>query len=381
MKFDKLIPISIAHDGSAGLCEVADTLCKSLEEMGYRVAAEASERNVKIEISVCRPFTSCLMTADGDTVAICCGGAFSASVAAERLAELLKESDELADGVLYEMHPDAPNARTQGTDTRIMTSNILAHRWTNTTAYGRIRPVEQRVEIYAATLASSAPDAVGVQETDAKWISVLPTYLERLADEYGVEYEWLFYDYDNRQTLTTVLYRRDRLELTDSGIDSFSVWKKPEYYNRGYHLRLVEWALLRDRTGTDSSFIIVNTHWGADFPSEIAEEIALVNELRAKYGVPVFCTGDFNRRETTEEHAYFIKSIGGASTREQAALAGTLANVTGGIGKMGEPRDAGTFYIDHIFGVGEYSVLKYETLQGHNNYLSDHSPHIADIKF
>ena len=293
----------------------------------------------------------------------------------------MAQGDELADGVLYEMHPDAPNARTQGTDVRIMTSNILAHRWTNTTAYGRIRPVEQRVEIYAATLASSAPDAVGVQETDEKWIIALPLYLKRLADEYGIEYEWLFYDYDNRQTLTTVLYRKDKLDLVAGDIDSFSVWKKPEYYNRGYHIRLVEWALLRDRTGTDSSFIIVNTHWGTDFPSEIAEEIALVNELRAKYGVPIFCTGDFNRRETTEEHAYFIKSICGASTREQAALAGTLANVTGGIGKMGDPRDAGTFYIDHIFGVGEYSVLKYETLLGHNNYLSDHSPHIADIKF
>ena len=381
MILDRKKTVAVVHDGSIGLDEVAAGLCKSLEEMGYTVVTEALSFDVKIEFSVCRPFTVCQMTVDGNGVAISCGGAYSAAVSADRLVELLRERDTLEDGTLFEMKADENDPHSAGTDVRIMTSNIFAHRWSVTGSLGWVRPVEQRAEIYAATLAATAPDAVGVQESDEKWISALPVYMDRLKNEYGIEYKWLFYDYENRQTLTTVLYRSDRFSEEASGIDSFSIWKTPEYYNRGYHLRLVCWALLCDKSDSRRRFIIVNTHWGTDFQSEIAEEIALINDLRRTYGVPVFCTGDFNRRETSEEHAYFLEQTGGASTREQAAQAGTLVNTTGGTGKMRQARDAGTFYIDHIFGIGEYSVLKYETVLGRNNDLSDHSPHIADIKF
>lgn len=274
------------------------------------------------------------------------------------------------------------NVFAEGTDVRIMSTNILAKRWSHSKGLGDVPPIEQRAEVFASVLASCAPDVVGVQESDQPWIDIFPQHLERLKNDYGIEYKWMFTDYLDRQTLTTILYRSDKYELVDSGIDNFSIWKTYEYDRRGYNLRLVCWVMLTDKNNKENTFILTNTHWGdEDKAGNVAEEAELVNLLRAKYGVPVFCTGDFNARETTDEYARFMMLTGAKSTREVAAECGTLANKTGGIGKLGMSREEGSFYIDHIFGVGNYNVLKYETILGNACFLSDHSPHIADIKF
>ena len=69
------------------------------------------------------------------------------------------------------------------------------------------------------------------------------------------------------------------------------------------------------------------------------------------------------------------------SLRLQAEVNGTLINKISGCGTVGGNRGEGN-YIDHIIGCGDYTVLRYETATGSMiNWMSDHSPQFADVKF
>ena len=320
---------------------------------------------------------------------ILCGGPYSARecVDAMRFSVFGSSDNSLENGICCEADMNLPNSFSQGTDLRIMTSNVLAARWGED--YGGSEaeewgiastpPVAQRAEIYAAVLASCQPDVVGVQESDQKWIDTLPMYLEILKTDYQLEYTWLFYDFQKKETFTTVLYRSDKYELLESDIFNHSYWNKPLY-----NLRLHEWVRLREKEDPSHEFILVNTHWAWEneewTKGSVDAQIEVVNDLKQRYDVPIFCTGDFNCNPTMEEYARFRAETNVQSTREQAIENGVLANNVAGCNGVGVPRNAGGNYIDHIFGYGSYEVLKYETVLGKAIWISDHSPHIADIK-
>ncbi len=321
----------------------------------------------------------------GYQMQIVCGGPFSARecINEMRFSIFGGETMEYVDGSLLEVNL-APAAAevTDGSDLRLMTANILAGRWGEDTN-DAIPPVEQRVEIFAAVLANYTPDAVGLQETDHKWVEMLPVYLDILKNEYGIEYTWLFSVWeDGKPNLTSILYRSDKLELTDSDCKDNSYWNAASYT---YHLRVLAWAKLRVKADPSQEFILLNTHWAWESPEWIAgsvqEETELVNQLKAEHGVPIFCTGDFNSRQDSEDVLGFLADTGMEETMMQAAEAGTRVNYCGGCGNVGNPRDSET-YIDHIFGYGEYDVLRYETILGNRIiWLSDHAPQFADIQF
>lgn len=328
------------------------------------------------------PFLSYEAAVSGNKIVVSSGGPFSTMECLEKLMPLFEREAELADGVVLSKEQPKVNEFSEETDVRIMSTNILAKRWDYSTWLGNVPPLGQRAEVLASVLATCVPDVIGMQESDQPWIELLPHYLERLKNEYGIDYKWLFTDYRERQTLTTILYRADKYELIEKGINNFSINDTPEHRDSTYNLRLVCWVMLVEKTNKNNNFILVNTHWGPeDFAGNLAEEAALVNSLNNRYGIPIFCTGDFNVKETSDEYFQFKELTGVQSMREVAMECGALTSMVSGLGKLGVQRQEGLYWIDHIFGLGNYSVLKYETVLGSSCFLSDHSPHIADIKF
>ena len=318
----------------------------------------------------------------GNKVQIMGGGPFSAyqCVGQMRMRFFGANDPTYTNGTYLETDNSFSIGITEGTDVRLMTYNVLADRW----AYPEERevlPVSHRAEIIAGVLLACKPDAVGLQETDQAWIDALPAWLELLKTQYGIEYEWKFYNYLNKQTLTTILYRSDKYDLIDSGIENFSYWDNSAYV---YNLRLIEWVNLREKADGTRSFILANTHWGFDEETEIClnESISRINALKEQYpGVRVFFCGDFNSNQTSEPFFTYQTETGSRDACTVAIEAGTRVNDTGGNRDPGKPRYEGGSYIDHIFGTGTWSVLRYETVLGISIYGSDHSPHYADIKF
>ena len=273
--------------------------------------------------------------------------------------------------------------RSAGTDLRIMTSNILAARWgeDNKNNPNHVPPVEQRAEIYAEVLAQYQPDVIGVQETDKKWGCVLPSRLDFLKSEYGIEYTWLFSTWnDGKPNMTTILYRSDKLELVDSACEEFSYWKASDH---PYHLRVMAWGRFRNKAEPSLEFILINTHWATlteESKMSATEATEKVNALKAQ-GVPIFCTGDFNNRQDSENIHYFLVNTGMVETMQVAKENHTLANYIGGYHTVGKLKTSEA-YVDHIMGYGNFSVLHYETvLKDRTMWLSDHSPQFTDIKF
>lgn len=127
----------------------------------------------------------------------------------------------------------------------------------------------------------------------------------------------------------------------------------------------------------------MNAHWAWQekwVEKSVSEEIALVNSLHSQYDIPIFCTGDFNSNQYSAEYDRFLSETGVADLCSQADEAGALVNLCGGFGTLGSPR-TDRRYIDHIFGIGSYTALRYETILGNEIlWISDHAPHIADIK-
>lgn len=323
---------------------------------------------------------------------ILCGGPYSARecVSEMRFSLFGQEALDLKDGTYMEKQLAAePVAATAGSDIRVMTSNVLAARWGEDYASeyaSSIPPVEQRAEIYASILATYQPDAVGVQETDQKWLDYFPNYLTILKAQYGLDYTWLFQTMDGKPNLTTILYRSDRLELVESECKDYSFWNANRF---SYHLRVLGWARLRVKADPTQEFVLLNTHWSHgennETPEQVDacmnEQIALVNKLWNDYGLPILCTGDFNNRQDSERILNLRQETGLRDSMLDAKENGTLVNYIGGCGNVGATRTSDT-YIDHILGIGDYEVLKYETVLGNRAiWLSDHAPQYTDIHF
>lgn len=328
----------------------------------------------------------------GTALQILCGGPYSARecVSSMQFSMLGQEKLTFGDGsyIKTSLTQDTVPA-SSGSDVRIMTSNILAARWgedSDSVNAKAIPPAEQRAEIYASVLSVYQPDAVGVQETDQKWLDCLPEYLDILREQYGLDYVWLFSTMDGKQNLTSMLYRADRLTAERSECSDYSFWNAAGY---SYHLRVLAWTRFHLNSDPSKSFILLNTHWAHgvnnETPEQVAacvqEEIELVNRLKAEEQVPVFCTGDFNNRQDSENILSFREATGLRDSMLDAKENGTLVNYCGGCGNVGSTRTSDT-YIDHIFGYGDYEVLKYETVLGNRViWLSDHAPQYTDIRF
>lgn len=384
-----------------GYEDIAKLLQSSMAELGYQVNVVADtvadsgkpeilvgKTNRTVSASAYGSGNPALLTyslqASGNKLQIVSGGPFSARecVAAMMFRFFGADNTTYQNGILLSGSVAlADNAIPEGTDVRIMTSNILAARWGEDYDSAYCYPVSQRAEIYAAVLIACKPDAVGVQETDQKWIDQFPYYLNLLKTDYNLDYSWKFTDFDGKQTLTTIMYRCDKYDLVDSGIENFTYFSSPIY-----NLRLTCWVQLQPKAGFGTQgFILMNTHWGFENEQNVFacsdEHAERLNALKTK-GVPIFSTGDYNSNPETEQYQSFISKTGVRSAREVAIAAGTCPTPTvGGCREPGYQRYLESSFIDHVLGTGAWNALKYETVLGTAIYMSDHSPQIADIQF
>ena len=367
------VRLNIYVDGYRDESDAEILVGKTNRSVSQALYAEKKVRMMTYEIAV-----------RGTKVQLLCGGPFSAIECADYMRFAIPTLKEDGSYGKNNLAPDTA-ALEQGADLRIMTANILAARWgekgTGENA-SSIPAVAQRAEIFAALLACYQPDVIGVQEGCVVWAKELPKYLAILKSDYGVEYTWLYSTVDGLENMTSIIYRSDKYELLEGDTQSNSYWNASK---SKYYLRLNAWALLRERAASRREFIIVNTHWAHESQAwldlSVSEEVTLVNSLRTRYQVPIFCTGDFNNKTDSAEYELFRRSAGVEDLWRQAKSVGALVNECGGCGNVGSYRKGGS-YIDHIFGSGNYTTLRYETVTGNRlHWCSDHSPHISDVKF
>lgn len=402
-----------------GYMEVANALRSTMEEKGYKVSVESDRINAGAtgEKAILigntnrslsqriysenppEPLTYKLVI-DGDYLQIVSGGPFSAkNCIGDMSFNFFNATDRAFKNGVY-MDTDmrsAKNAFAENTDVRMMTVNLLAERFA--AGYEEAcPPIEQRAEIFAAMLIGSTPDVIGLQECDKAWVKPINYYLTYIKDNYNIEYEWIFEDWispiqtqagmTDGETLNSIMYRSDKYEAKASGAENVDWWTRTDY-----NIRNFEWVYLTEKSNSAHEFIFTNTHWAqidASTTQELVDgsvnlSINGVNSLKSRYpGVPIFSAGDYNSAENrgSDYELDFLVDTESFDAMLKAVENGVRVNECDGCAAISSPRITSRWYIDHIACTGSNTldVLKYETLVGYNIYLSDHLPHIADMK-
>lgn len=257
--------------------------------------------------------------------------------------------------------------RHEDANLRILSFNILSQEWND------CLPTETRDTEIMATILTLSPDVAGIQEVSTKWYSVL---------EQGIGSTYAFVGKEvpgGSDNYTALIYNRERVELIESGMVKYSVGNLPR-------ARVFNWGLFESKA-TGRRFIAANTHYDANSTYVHTKERILqatemaqaVNELRAKYNVPVFCCGDYNSYESGEAFRTFLELSGFKDPKYSAK---TIINPTKTWHKVGSlvspDPDEG---IDHITCSPDADVVLYNTLI--DRYwvnTSDHCPIYIDVK-
>lgn len=251
----------------------------------------------------------------------------------------------------------------EGSDIRVMSCNILAE-YENYN--GRI-PVVFRKEVFFAALDYYQPTIIGIQEFSPAWYECLSEY--RDADKYEI-FEVMS---PNGKDLyfTTILYRKDLLEVVDKGTHKYSVGNNM----RG---RCVSWGLFRVKA-TGKVFGFTSTHLdGFDSPDtdiQIAEWAEIVHKL-AEAG-PVMSTGDFNTTETMNDFGDLQTSSGMRDLRYDCEV---RLNEEGSYHDLGNPMSGYGLALDHIFATYDAIGKRFEMLIFNEQiWGSDHSWVLCDV--
>ena len=248
-------------------------------------------------------------------------------------------------------------------DLRIMSWNLLGEMWMDKI------PVEVRDENAALAILYYAPDVIGLQEMTPAWGNALDNLLR---SDYAFVTRENQYGDDNYSPL---YYNKKTVKVVTSGVVNYSKGSSKL-------LRLVTWALF-ERLSDGERFIVTSTHWDVGTNEENiavqAEEMAkLITRLRAAYCVPVFCTGDYNRIETTAQYESFVKLSGFLDARYTAK---TVNREGSTYHEMLGATPVGSGAVDHIFVSADASVLFYNLLVEQTVLeASDHCPIYIDVK-
>lgn len=252
-------------------------------------------------------------------------------------------------------------ARTDGSDLRIMSYNILAELWDQKI------PVEARDAKVAATILSYAPDVIGIQEVTAKWYT-------KLVGAINSDYRFVYATNTMGQTnYSSIAYNYHKIKLVDKGMEYFEGGNSP-------HLRVACWGLF-ERISDGKRFIVVNTHWDLTPEqrlSDARQQAAVIKAVLEKYNVPVFSTGDFNSNENSAEFNEYLNLTDFA---DSIAVAKKVSAGTKGFHAVGAAPDGSqSQIIDHITVSKNVNVLYYRTVKDTIALeSSDHCPVYIDV--
>ena len=312
-------------------------------------------------------------------IVIKAGGAHSSAKLVEQLYDVLTDgmddvkirSTYAIDGDYY----DDPYNTTlhQDADIRVMSANVMAHlKGYEGDADGF--DFNRRAEIFMAALDFYQPTVVGLQEFCADWYSVIKNYND--IDKWDI-LKFSNPKLSGTDVTTTIMYRKDKLTLIDSGMKWF------EQYNNN-RICCYTWAVLEVKE-TGERFCFISNHWTQAKPgdeyttnmalSQVAEVVEFINEMKKTY--PVYTTGDFNNNEFTTVFKTYLKD---ADIVDAFYEAETKYNAVGSWHDWGKDKPS-SGSCDHITSTKDSTILKFETIMSNEQiYASDHAWLIADIK-
>lgn len=320
------------------------------------------------------------------------GGAFSANKAIDFLCENVFQGQPVTLDVGTHYQKSLLSKKypiTQGADARILSANVLADAFSG----GEFPSAANRGEILAGILVAYTPDVIGLQEADESWDKVLDSYLAKVQLTTGITYSRLLPSYEDKINYTSLIYRSDKYQVSQSGVTPFTWWSDPAF-SHTYHMRNISWASFTPTDGSGKDFIVANTHWSyrtehsgkniflAGSAQPIAENTlrqqcreetdSFMNQLRLRYpNIPIFLTGDFNTSLSFFTQSGWTPS--GYSIVSQEALANNSALAT--VAQSG--------HFDHIFAAGSYSISCYGHIKDteHLELITDHPFVYADFSF
>jgi endonuclease/exonuclease/phosphatase family metal-dependent hydrolase len=234
----------------------------------------------------------------------------------------------------------------------------------------------------AALIRFHAPDAVGVQEALAHMLADLDERLPEFA-RVGVGRA----DGRARGEFSAILYRRDRLELLDSG--TFWLSPTPEVAgSKGWDAaieRIATWARFRDRR-TGCRHLHLNTHFDHVGEQARQESARLIRRRIAALadGIPVVVTGDLNADPASEPYRILTRdTVVAAAPPFRDALAASREGHYG-------PTSTWTAFraiepgrrIDYVLVSPQVRVLKHGILPDtwDGRFPSDHLPVLAAVE-
>jgi len=218
------------------------------------------------------------------------------------------------------------------------------------------------------------PDIIGLQESLPTQVS----YVVNKLTHYG--HAGIGRDENGTGESTTILFRRERFEITES--HTFWLSDTPNHMSKGWDAairRICTYVRLTDRH-TGQSLLVLNTHFdhvGEEARKQSATLILKKIEELNTQNHPVILLGDFNATPDSEP----IKRLKTKMTEARLASANVMRPQLGSYNAF-DPSKPADKLIDHVFVSPGLPVENYlmlvETREG--RYPSDHFPVVVDIK-
>ncbi len=257
---------------------------------------------------------------------------------------------------------------------RIMSFNIWGNYFGN--------PVEEREGGIGEVISTYSPDILGMQEATPDWnASKLYSSLE---SEYG------FVDVSKYvgNNFDTLIYKKDRFELIDSGY--------VKYADTPDASKAATWGVFEEKA-TGKRLAVFCTHFWWMYFGEAEHDLIRVSnaalltakalELVEKYNIPVVGLGDLNSDYSMPTLTY-LRAAGWKLAQSEAVESSDVGShhgdpVRGEDGKYhGKRTDKDyTKSIDHIFFRGEIKPQKFDIVEDQFALdVSDHSPIYCDFE-
>lgn len=159
-------------------------------------------------------------------------------------------------------------------------------------------------------------DVIAFQEIRPKWVPEIET---RFLNDYDM---YLCYRSETKPEGLITLWKKDRFECSERGFFWFSDTPNEESlgWDEKYHCpRICSYVVLKEK-GTDSAFLMMNTHFGFGENCHL-KSVELIRSFRSAYeDLPAFIAGDFNMLPMSSGHLamqkYFV-DVNGATLNDR----------------------------------------------------------------
>lgn len=234
---------------------------------------------------------------------------------------------------------------------------------------------EDREPYVEATIRNGHPDSVGLQEATPEWMAYLT---EALSDEYA----YVGVGRDNgvdEGEYAAIFYLKDKYTAVDSG--TFWLSDTPDVPSMGWGAacyRICTWVVL-ENVESGEQYLHMNAHFDYANDEIRYNSAEMINDFAAQYqDIPVVYTADMNFDEGS---AYYNAMLdAGVLSDTKKTAENTMDYLTYHDAKpvlhTGEVIDF--IMINNKFDAEVYKVV---TAGVDGNYVSDHFPIYADIRF